>query len=452
MYSPSQLTSMTASKSAHQLTLDDKRFQEEELCKAVRELAKIPTNKYCSECGQRGPTYVNVTQGTFCCMNCSGLLRGLTPPHRVKSISMSTFTIPELDLLRKRGNEWNKNVYLSLFKGVKPFPQPINIQSLKDHLILKYEKRMWYSAPRGGTTIIGANEPHQLPSETHKFSGFKHCRGCYSGPPSNNSSSVQRSAIPRVNASNLMYPSSVVPLSSYSLSGILAVEDPKKGRNSLFDDFDKIFGPPLPADKPVKLLSHSNSMFNFPTVQTKLPASAGFDQVFDNDPFEDVNNKIEASPFDTPPSDHSNGFTYKQKSHTLYGIAEHDQKLNEATFDSADGNFAKKVDAFANTTTCLDNPFKREEKKAEDKHIYTNPFSNLLSTNASFTNNPFISQSDPNFWLSPNEPCKKDPLSGKKQFFEDLHFFFDGTSNAPTHHTSNLLLSSTSSKNLNPFS
>lgn len=31
--------------------------------------------------------------------------RGLTPPHRVKSVTMASFTQDEIDFLRNRGNE-----------------------------------------------------------------------------------------------------------------------------------------------------------------------------------------------------------------------------------------------------------------------------------------------------------------------------------------------------------
>lgn len=39
-----------------------------------RELLALPANKFCFECGQRGPMYANITNGSFCCMHCSGLL------------------------------------------------------------------------------------------------------------------------------------------------------------------------------------------------------------------------------------------------------------------------------------------------------------------------------------------------------------------------------------------
>ena len=33
-----------------------------------------PENKKCFDCDQRGPTYVNITVGSFVCTKCSGML------------------------------------------------------------------------------------------------------------------------------------------------------------------------------------------------------------------------------------------------------------------------------------------------------------------------------------------------------------------------------------------
>ena len=40
--------------------------------KAVQ--ASDPANKVCMDCGQRGPTYLNMTVGSFVCTKCSGML------------------------------------------------------------------------------------------------------------------------------------------------------------------------------------------------------------------------------------------------------------------------------------------------------------------------------------------------------------------------------------------
>ena len=44
-----------------------------------------------------------MTIGSFVCTKCSGMLRGINPPHRIKSISMSSFTSDEVEMVRSKG-------------------------------------------------------------------------------------------------------------------------------------------------------------------------------------------------------------------------------------------------------------------------------------------------------------------------------------------------------------
>lgn len=51
-----------------------KRKQDEKHLKILRELVSQSGNKECFDCRQRGPTYVNMTIGSFVCTSCSGML------------------------------------------------------------------------------------------------------------------------------------------------------------------------------------------------------------------------------------------------------------------------------------------------------------------------------------------------------------------------------------------
>ncbi|XP_025425504.1 arf-GAP domain and FG repeat-containing protein 1 isoform X1 [Sipha flava] len=110
----------------------------------LREQLSLPANKYCFDCHQRGPTYVNVTIGSFVCTSCSGLLRGLTPPHRVKSISMATFSTEEIDFIKSRGNENCQRIWLGMYDSTQPTKDE---KQIKDFMVAKYEKKMYYSDP-----------------------------------------------------------------------------------------------------------------------------------------------------------------------------------------------------------------------------------------------------------------------------------------------------------------
>ncbi|XP_073942101.1 arf GTPase activating protein drongo [Choristoneura fumiferana] len=120
----------------------NRRKQDDKNLEILRELISINGNKYCLDCNQRGPTYVNSTIGSFVCSKCSGMLRGLTPPHRVKSISMATFTPEEIEFIKVRGNDYCRRVWLGLYEGESV--NFIDEQSVKDFMSDKYEKKRYY--------------------------------------------------------------------------------------------------------------------------------------------------------------------------------------------------------------------------------------------------------------------------------------------------------------------
>lgn len=60
--------------SNHSDMASSRKRQEDKNLKILRELVTQTHNKKCFDCGQRGPTYVNMTIGAFVCTSCSGLL------------------------------------------------------------------------------------------------------------------------------------------------------------------------------------------------------------------------------------------------------------------------------------------------------------------------------------------------------------------------------------------
>ncbi|XP_035239677.1 arf-GAP domain and FG repeat-containing protein 1a isoform X3 [Anguilla anguilla] len=135
-----------------------KRKQEEKHLKMLREMTSLPPNRKCFDCDQRGPTYANMTVGSFVCTTCSGILRGLNPPHRVKSISMTTFTQQEIEFLQKHGNEVCKRIWLGLYddrtSAIPDFREP---QKVKEFLQEKYEKKRWYVPPEQAKVVASVH-------------------------------------------------------------------------------------------------------------------------------------------------------------------------------------------------------------------------------------------------------------------------------------------------------
>uniref|UniRef100_A0A224YHT4 Arf-GAP domain and FG repeats-containing protein 1 n=1 Tax=Rhipicephalus zambeziensis TaxID=60191 RepID=A0A224YHT4_9ACAR len=139
-----------------------KRTQEEKNLKTLRELAALPANKQCFDCHQRGPTYINMTVGSFVCTSCSGILRGLNPPHRVKSITMTTFTPEEIEQIKNKGNEYCKYVWLGLYDSRCPMePDSRDEQRTRDMMIQKYERKRWYVEPDVALQRMHADQQQQ---------------------------------------------------------------------------------------------------------------------------------------------------------------------------------------------------------------------------------------------------------------------------------------------------
>ncbi|KAJ7995179.1 hypothetical protein DPEC_G00241870 [Dallia pectoralis] len=135
-----------------------KRKQEEKHLKMLREMTSLAPNRKCFDCDQRGPTYANMTVGSFVCTSCSGILRGLNPPHRVKSISMTTFTQQEVEFLQKHGNESCKQIWLGLYddrtSSIPDFREP---QKVKEFLQDKYEKKRWFVPPEQAKVVASVH-------------------------------------------------------------------------------------------------------------------------------------------------------------------------------------------------------------------------------------------------------------------------------------------------------
>ncbi|XP_031410965.1 arf-GAP domain and FG repeat-containing protein 1 isoform X4 [Meleagris gallopavo] len=90
--------------------------------------------------------------------SCFSVRRGLNPPHRVKSISMTTFTQQEIEFLQKHGNEVCKQIWLGLFddrsSAIPDFRDP---QKVKEFLQEKYEKKRWYVPPEQAKVVASVH-------------------------------------------------------------------------------------------------------------------------------------------------------------------------------------------------------------------------------------------------------------------------------------------------------
>lgn len=118
----------------------------EQLVEEVKKLRKKKGNLVCCDCPKRNTTYVNITQWTFVCTGCSGMLRNHN--IRVKSIHASGFTEHEVENLTNGGNIACDKQYLAKFKeGKNGYSKPAedDTRKIDEFMRLKYVDKRWYS-------------------------------------------------------------------------------------------------------------------------------------------------------------------------------------------------------------------------------------------------------------------------------------------------------------------
>ncbi|CAH8535373.1 unnamed protein product [Schistosoma rodhaini] len=132
----------------------------------LRTLVTHGENKYCFDCHQRGPTYVNITIGSFVCTTCSGALRKYN--HRVKSISMSNFSQSEIDFLCTRGNKACRKIYLALSEDQTMTEKDLKDGALDNYLRQKYQLQKWYREPTSQIESEALKENRELLEQSEK--------------------------------------------------------------------------------------------------------------------------------------------------------------------------------------------------------------------------------------------------------------------------------------------
>ncbi|CBY19399.1 unnamed protein product [Oikopleura dioica] len=113
------------------------------LTERVRILSKRHDNRTCGDCEQLGPTYVNCTIGSFVCTTCSGILRGLNPPHRIKSFGLSKFSLAEVEFVEQYGNENVEAKWMGKYDERCGKKLSKESPLYKTYLEDKYERKCW---------------------------------------------------------------------------------------------------------------------------------------------------------------------------------------------------------------------------------------------------------------------------------------------------------------------
>ncbi|ELP92033.1 stromal membrane-associated protein, putative [Entamoeba invadens IP1] len=119
------------------------RSQDDKNIELLRSLSLTTGNKRCMDCQAIGPVYVVINFGTFVCQTCSGIHREFG--HRVKSISMATFTPEEIAKVKRVGNENATRIWLAKWTTAEfPIPESGNERRIREFMKLKYQDKRWF--------------------------------------------------------------------------------------------------------------------------------------------------------------------------------------------------------------------------------------------------------------------------------------------------------------------
>ncbi|KIX00314.1 uncharacterized protein Z518_10453 [Rhinocladiella mackenziei CBS 650.93] len=78
----------------------------------LHELARLPGNSQCADCGAKAPAWASWNLGIFLCMRCASLHRKLgTHISKVKSLSMDTWTTDQVENMKRNGNIAANKIY-----------------------------------------------------------------------------------------------------------------------------------------------------------------------------------------------------------------------------------------------------------------------------------------------------------------------------------------------------
>jgi len=107
---------------------------------ALMKILARPENRLCADCSRPDPQWASTNLGSFVCITCSGIHRGLgVHITKIRSVSMDTWTAEQVAGMASKGN-WKVNEYYlaTLPENVKPPTPDTPIDELKQFLHDKY--------------------------------------------------------------------------------------------------------------------------------------------------------------------------------------------------------------------------------------------------------------------------------------------------------------------------
>ncbi|XP_020905000.1 stromal membrane-associated protein 1 isoform X2 [Exaiptasia diaphana] len=129
----------------------------------LAEMLKEESNKYCSDCGAKGPRWASWNLGVFLCIRCAGIHRNLgVHISKVKSVNLDSWTPEQMTNIQDWGNR-RAGMYWECFLP-KDFHRPQTNSAVETFIRNKYEHKKYVKKdglPPKSDLNVAASAPKQ---------------------------------------------------------------------------------------------------------------------------------------------------------------------------------------------------------------------------------------------------------------------------------------------------
>ncbi|XP_065891123.1 stromal membrane-associated protein 1-like [Dysidea avara] len=130
----------------------------------LAELLKEEDNKYCADCGVKGPRWASWNLGVFLCIRCAGIHRNLgVHISRVKSVNLDSWTPEQIEAIQNGGNRKGAEKYEASLP--ENYRRPNSDSAMENFIRNKYERKMYINRGKMTEGAPSSSKPKKESSQ-----------------------------------------------------------------------------------------------------------------------------------------------------------------------------------------------------------------------------------------------------------------------------------------------